>query len=70
MTLGELLSEEDPAVVAAVLWLATCDGYKIHKHLARETLHAVHADLVRAGQLKEAKRATDRAGDEKAPAGR
>lgn len=35
---------------AAVLWLATCDGFKMARCLSPETLRAVYADLVRAGQ--------------------
>lgn len=38
---------------AAVLWLATADGFKIARCLSPETLRAVYADLVRAGQYKE-----------------
>lgn len=37
----------------AVLWLATVDGFKMARHLSPETLRAVYADLVRAGQYKE-----------------
>lgn len=69
MTLQELLRDADPKEVAAVLWLSTCDGYKIYRRLSRETLHAVHADLVRAGQIREGGGGTSETGPAQTVAG-
>lgn len=38
---------------AAILWLSTCDGFKMAKVLTRETLLVVYANLVAAGQYRE-----------------
>lgn len=46
---------------AAVLWLATTDGFKMARCLSPETLRAVHADLVRAGQYRPEETPDDQA---------
>lgn len=38
---------------AVLVWLSSCDGFKMAKVLTRETLLVVYANLVAAGQYKE-----------------
>lgn len=58
MTPSELGRREQ----AAVLWLSTCDGFKMARCLSPETLRAVYADLVRSGQYPPEENATPPAG--------
>jgi len=39
---------------AALVWLSSVDGFKMAKVLTRETLLVVYANLVAAGQYREA----------------